>query len=42
MILVIAVNHRVGQSLIYGNFNPLFGLFRRAIFSIRNLMNRMS
>jgi hypothetical protein len=26
------VNHRVGQSLIYGNFNPLFGLFRRATF----------
>jgi hypothetical protein len=29
LILVIAMNHRVGQSLIYGNFNPLFGLFRR-------------
>ena len=30
LILVIAVNHRVGQSLIHGSFNPLFSLFRRA------------
>jgi hypothetical protein len=30
LIFVMAVNHRVGQSLIYGDFNLLFGLFRNA------------
>jgi hypothetical protein len=30
LILVIAVNHGVGESLMYGDFNPLFDLFRRA------------
>jgi hypothetical protein len=30
LILAIAVNHCVGQSLSYGNFNPLFGFLRRA------------
>ena len=32
MILVIPVNHRVRQGLIYGNFDPVFGLFRRPAF----------
>jgi hypothetical protein len=32
LISVIAVNHRVGQSFIYGDFNRILGLFRRATF----------
>jgi hypothetical protein len=34
LILVIAVNHRVGQSLLYGDFKFLFSRSRHAYFSI--------
>jgi hypothetical protein len=33
LILVIAVNHRVGQSLLYGDFKFLFSCSRHACFS---------